>query len=399
MPNLKTFDQADSDFPSKWKRLGVLIVDFFVGLIFAFLFFGAIGYPTYINLPSANENKANYAENGKKLIQIADESKLQKSKDDEYTSLLSMEETGKLYLINLLKTSCYYNNIPYQVLENNQKVEIQVKLEDTFANLDNDFLSYYFLEYKALNNIGTYPTDVSYKYYVNSTILKLDSMNKDLVKEDFDCDSDTFYLNSESTTKLMNYLSFGDTNEPYTFYKRLQSLYQQAASIGIKDIEENYRVYKVAYQKFVESYNSYAKGFIYTVIICYIPGALITFLVFPLCFKKGRTVGYRFFGMKSVNKIWDPISWPMLLIRALVQTIIEFGMTFFIPLFMGQMEFMSVALFGNVTMFMLCMFSLLLSLLSLIFFAINKNDQTISDLASLSYVVSISSDLDRNKEE
>ena len=74
----------EPEFPSKWKRLGVMVIDFFVGVIFAFLFFGAVGYPIYMNLPSTTQAKENLEANSKELTNIADESKLQIAKMEHY---------------------------------------------------------------------------------------------------------------------------------------------------------------------------------------------------------------------------------------------------------------------------------------------------------------------------
>lgn len=404
MPSLKTFDNEDGDFPSKWKRIGTLIVDFFVGVIFTFLFFGAIGYPTYTNLSIAKESRASYEQSGITLVKIADASKLQKAKDEEYSSLLSMEETGRKYLTTLLKTSCMKNGIQYQELDGSQKVDVEVKVEDTFENVENDFIYYYFSTYKKENSIGSYVyDDVDYsnsiRLLVNEKILKLSLDNRKMVPDDFDPANDYFYLNHDYTLMLMDYLSFGDTNEPFVIYNQLLNLYGRAASIGINEIETCYQPYKDAYASLRDGYNAYSKGYIWTVIICYIPGALVTFFLFPLCFGKGRTIGQRFFGLKTVDKVWDPISVPFLLLKSFVQSIEEFWMTFLIPIFMGSMEFTSVGLIGSLSMFMLCFFTFLVCMLSLIFFAFNKDSQTIADLSSLSYVVKVSSDLERGKEE
>ena len=127
-------------------------------------------------------------------------------------------------------------------------------------------------------------------------------------------------------------------------------------------------------------------------IICYVPGALVTFLIFPLCFKKGRTIGYRFFKMETIRINWDDFSIPLLIVRSLVQMIIESWMIIFIPIFMGRMDVLTVNLFGNVNLFMICLFTFMVTIVSLIFFAINKNDQTIADLSCQSIVVKTDND-------
>lgn len=386
----------EPEFPSKWKRLGVMVIDFFVGVIFAFLFFGAVGYPIYMNLPSTTQAKENLEANSKELTNIADESKLQIAKDG---ALLSMKDTGKIYLTYLLKTSCFKNKIPYQELDSsNQKITIDIKEEDTFLNLDNDNLGYYFLKFKKENNIGDYINDgTNYqdkeRLYLNKVILKLDSENIDLVDDNFNINNDVFYLNKQNTSWLMDYLSFNDTNSsPSNIYTKLQNIFQFGANKGIKEVENSYQRYKDIYNEFINSYNSYSCGFVWTMIICYVPGALVTFLIFPLCFKRGRTIGYRFFKMETIRINWDDFSIPLLIVRSLVQMIIESWMIIFIPIFMGRMDVLTVNLFGNVNLFMICLFTFMVTIVSLIFFAINKNDQTIADLSCQSIVVKTDND-------
>lgn len=349
-----------------------------------------------MNLPSTTQAKENLEANSKELTNIADESKLQIAKDG---ALLSMEETGKIYLTYLLKTSCFKNKIPYQELDSsNQKITIDIKEEDTFLNLDNDNLGYYFLKFKKENNIGDYINDgTNYqdkeRLYLNKVILKLDSENIDIVADDFNIDNDVFYLNKQNTSWLMDYLSFNDTNSsPSNVYTKLQNIFQFGANKGIKEVENSYQRYKDIYNEFINSYNSYSCGFVWTMIICYVPGALVTFLIFPLCFKKGRTIGYRFFKMETIRINWDDFSIPLLIVRSLVQMIIESWMIIFIPIFMGRMDVLTVNLFGNVNLFMICLFTFMVTIVSLIFFAVNKNDQTIADLSCQSIVVKTDND-------
>lgn len=265
-------------------------------------------------------------------------------------------------------------------------------------NLDNDNLGYYFLKFKKENNIGDYINDgTNYqdkeRLYLNKVILKLDSENIDIVADDFNINNDVFYLNKQNTSWLMDYLSFNDTNSsPSNVYTKLQNIFQFGANKGIKEVENSYQRYKDIYNEFINSYNSYSCGFVWTMIICYVPSALVTFLIFPLCFKKGRTIGYRFFKMETIRINWDGFSIPLLIVRSLVQMIIESWMIIFIPIFMGRMDVLTVNLFGNVNLFMICLFTFMVTIVSLIFFAINKNDQTIADLSCQSIVVKTDND-------
>lgn len=397
----ETYDER----PTRLKKLGAMAIDFFLLFIVTFLFFGAIATPIYSNLPSANENYSSYQEKGKELVKIADSTHLQMASDENYTSSLSMEETGKKYLTSLLKTSCYINGIDYEELDSNgQKVTVTISEEDTFLNKDftsdkhNDLLSYYFVHFKYENNIGDYMYNgIDYSQengeenidkkieYLNSVILKLDSTNKDLVPEDFKISSDVFYLTDDNTNLLMQYLNFNDTNtSSYNLYVRIQNLFQESANIGIKDVESNYDLYKTTFNDFKTCYNNYVIGYDTSIILCYLLASIFIYLFFPLCFKDGVTLGYKIMGMKTERTNGSRFTFPFLLIRFLIQTILFVCMTFFIPVFLGKMTFLTVGFIGSVSLFSICLFTFLLTCLSIVFFFINKNRQTLSDFISFS---------------
>lgn len=373
-----------------------MAIDFFFALIFSFLIFGVAAYPIFNSLPSTNEQKTNYGEAGKELVKIADETHLQKATDDSFTSLLSINETARFYLTELLKTSSFINGIPYQEMKDGKKVTIEFSEDDTFLKEDysNDNLGYYFLSFKDKNKIGNYINNgkdysSEKRLYLNSVILKLDSENKDLVPDSFDLKADVFYLNEKNTSLLMNYLSFNDYNEEVkNLYSRLEKLYVSSASLGIKEVESNYQKYKDTYSKFNSGYVFHSNGFMVSSFISYLFGGIVSYLVFPLCFKKGRGLGNKILHLEVTKLNGDPFSWPWLLIKALVQIILSFWSVVFIPLFMGQFPFVLTPLFSSVSSLALFVFSLLMMLLSLIFYLFNKNQQTLSDLASYSVVKS-----------
>lgn len=387
----ETFDER----PTRLKKLGAMAIDFFLLFIITFLFFGAIATPIYSNLGIANDNYANYKQKGRELIKIADSTHLQMASDDTYTSTLSMEEVGKKYLSSLLKTSCYINGVDYEELDdNNQKVIVNVSLEDTFLNSDvtsekhNDLLAYYFEYFKKENNIGDYKVNEkdysnNEKEYLNKEILKLDTTNQDLVINDFDVD--VFCLTETNTDLLMQYLNFNDTNSSaYNLYVRIQNLFQDSVSIGIKDVETNYDLYKTTFNEFKSYYNNYVVGYDLSIILSYLLASIVIYLFFPLCFKDGVTLGYKILGLKTERTNGNRFTFPFLLIRFLVQTILFVCTTFFIPIFLGQMTFLTVGFMGNVSLFSICLFTFLLTCLSLVFFFINKNRQTLSDFISFS---------------
>jgi hypothetical protein len=118
-------------------------------------------------------------------------------------------------------------------------------------------------------------------------------------------------------------------------------------------------------------------------------GFIITFVLFPCCFKNGKTVGYKFFGFGLVRNDQDKPRLINYILKDLVLLIDQFCAIFFMPLFLGRLNLLSFAFIGSITMFQLVIFSALVALISIVFFFISKDNQSLSEFASSTYTVDI----------
>ncbi len=392
-------DYADRKNARKGRRFVVLLIDFFTTVIFSFLIFGVLSYPVLSNLSFVEEYSTNATKQGEELYLLVGSTRLQ-TYDKESSSLVKVEKDGKNYITSLLKTSFFKSGEDYYELVDNKKVKKEISESDTFlSSKDNDSpkdnLSYYFLSFSSENGIHEVRTRKDF----NSSILKLDGDNKDLVTADFDISQDVFYLNSQNSNDLISYLNYGETGKSgETLYNRLLDIYASGVNVGIKEVETSYQPYKDALALLQQYSGSYARCFDVAFILSYLLGFLIVYLVFPLCFKNGKTIGYKFFSMALVRNDLDKPRFVNYLIKYLVLFVAEFCGVFFLPLFLGRLNLMSFSLVGSVTMFQLLFFSLMIALVSLVFFFVSKDNQTLSEFASLTYTVDITEHEDRLEE-
>lgn len=377
--------------PSIWKRIGISLIDVFLSLIFSFLIFGCVGIPSFFNLPSVVESQRQSTESGINLTKIADSSKLQRATDDTYKSLYSMEQCGKFYLDEVLMRSCKLTGTKYYVKGQCDSF-YELDLSDYDA-AQPDSLTYYFTVYKADNSIGDYKVgEIDYSSnklkYLNTEVLKVDSEYSDLLIDGFNIETDQITLNAKASELLVQSLKFDDTNEePMSVYNRLQNMFQSAAGKGIKDIEANYKPYIDEMSKLETSYSYYSKGYCIMVTLCVSVGYLITYVIFPLCFKKGRTLGMKVLRTRLATSDGDKVGIGHMILRDLILFFTTYWIGFFMPLFVGQAQLTFNPFLGEITMFSLCLFSILLYILSLVTAAFGKGRQTLEDLTSLSFVI------------
>jgi hypothetical protein len=398
-------DLSDCRTAKKGRRFVVLLVDYFLLVILSFSVFVGVVQPLFSLLPSTTSSISEYTEKSQEVIDIISSTHLQ-TYDSDSGRLVSTETGGKSYLTNLMKTSFYINNptndgsLGYAYQEEDEQGKqnaVAVNESDTFLSGDSlenkDNLGYYFRVFKKENSIGDYQyngTDLSNQplLYLNKAVLLLDSTNKDLVNSDFDCRNDVFYLNPDTAHTLMAYINLGDGNGETT-YTRLLSLYQSAVKTGINEVQTLDQTYIDTYNIFLTSYNSYIVQYDWALLLSYLIGFLICYLVFPLCFKHGRTIGYRFFGLASYrNDERPPVFWNYL-VKDIVLFILQLSALFFSPLFLGKINILSVGFLVSVSLFQILFFSFCIALVSLAYFFINKDNLTLSDLASLTHTVNI----------
>ena len=383
-------DYSNCVLAKKGRRFGVILIDYFVTVIFVVLFFIGVCQPIFVNIPYVSDLSDTYTEKTEEVQQIIADTGLQEVSDSG--RLVSVEDSATEYATYLVKTSYYLNGLEYYEYVDNKQTVIELTEEDTLLNIENDNLRYYFTEFKYTEAIGDYVsngTDYSENRleYLNSVLFKLDSVNADLVDESFDVSEDVFCLIPEYARQLFLYLE-DDANDS-TVFERVYDIYGETANLGIEEVETGYPVYIDAFAEFEDAFNTYSICYNITLLIAFVLGFLVSNVLFPLIFGNGKTIGYRFFKLALMRNDNTRARWSNLLIKDIVLFIIQFSTIIFPPLFLSSYEMLGTSFFLGISMLQLIIFSALMALLSLIFFFISKDNQTLSEFASGTYTVNI----------
>lgn len=390
MKDVTLLDLTDYKTVKKGKRFLCALLDYFLVVIFSLLFF-SVSYPIYENLPLTKDIKNSYQERQNETVSILKDTHLQ-TYNESNVAFDSVEKDGDRYIRCLVKTSFSLNNMKYYEKKDDVKVEVMIAKEDLLDYYENgifvhDPIGEYYLHFRNLH-IDSYSDEgiqSMSRSDLNHRILELDQENQDLVEEGFKMDG-TFYLNPELASRLSDYLNFQDESGKET-YQRVMSLYKNAIQLGIKEIESSYQPYLDTLKTFQDKLEEYSTGFNVTMILSYLLSFLVCYLLFPLCFKRGRTISYRFNSLFPVRNDGFDLSVINYLIKYFVLFVEQFSSLFFLTLFLGKLQVLSLPFLGAVTMFQLIVFSFLLSLVSIAFLFLSKENQTLSEFASMSYTV------------
>lgn len=372
----------------KIKRIFVSLGDYFLLMIVSFSLFTLVGKPIYNSLPVTNEIQSRYQSKETELIEIIENTTLQ-SYDKIKNRLISLNEKSKEYIDMLVRTSFYSSNRDYEVIESGKKTVRKIEKEETFFQDEKkDSLSYYYLTFRKEQS-SSYRGSLSMydKSSFQKDLLLLDSTNQDLVDDSFALGSD-FLLSDSVSDKILYYLNYGE-GEGKTLYDRISNLFVSLSQKGIKEIESDYLPYVSAMNDMKESFHQYVIGYDVTMIIAYTISFIIYFVLLAFIFKKGRTAVFRFTRLCSIQNDGFPLEAKSFVLRSLVLFISFFHVCFFSALFSNQLNILSYSFLGPISMFQMIVFSFLLSILSLIFVFISKDNQTLSDFASSSYVVDL----------
>lgn len=395
-------DYKDFKLASKGRKLLVLLADYFLLLIICFGLFCIATMPIFNALPIVNNVETSYQTSQDALLEMVADTKLQ-SINSSTGRLVSVSSGAESYLLTLVKTSCYINGDDYNVKQDGQSVTVEVSLSDTFLATDsdgnyiNDNIAYYFLSYRP-NHREDYQTEssITTREAINNTFLDYNGVLADYISDSFNESEDVLCLNSDTCNRLMAYINFDDSAGS-TIYTNLANAYSHLISIGINDIENNYSPYLLTFANFQKDYLTYIQYYDVAMILTYVVSFLVAYLVFPLCFKRGRTIGYKFFSFGTLRTDESEMDFVHYLIKDILLFIEQFSILFFVPLFLGKLDILTASFIGGLSLFQFVLFSFLLSVLSLLYMLITRDGKTLSELASDSEVHDLSKPLDRKE--
>ncbi len=389
--NEKIIDLRDCEKAKKGKRFGVALLDYFILVFFSFSLFALVGNPIFNALPAVKKLEEQSSEDESLLLSIVAETSLQ-SFDSRTMKLSSITKDGDKYIRSLVKTSFYRNNEDYKELENNKEKTVGITTKDLVDyQEDGKYVNNNILQYQLHfrnEHLSDFDVNLTVRNLMDIQIgmMKLDSVNKDLIPSGMDLSKDVFYLDVNIARDVLSYFNYG-SGRGRTYYNRLLDLYGNNIKEGVREIEEHYSPFRQANETFTKDYKTYVNLYQVMMILCYVVAFLICYLLFPVLLKYGRSIGFRFFALASLCNDLGDMKWYNHLIRGVVLFFMSLSSLFFDVLLFGKLQLMSVALIGPFSLFQFILFSFLLSVLSLVFFFISKDNIFISDLASNSFVV------------
>ena len=354
------------------RRVVQLFIDFFLVFIVSFSLYAFICQPIVNALPITAKNNQTLQEKSEEVTSIIEETHLQKR--GENGRLVPLKTGAQNYVKSLVKTSCFTLGIDYYQLKDGKKEILPVKEEECLtyslsSYYPNDDIRSYFLVFRKKNasfydeTISDYSlSDLYDKFFLNKC--------SNYVSDSFDKEKDVLLLDRESTTRLLDYFAYqGEAGK------------EEYANLV-------YVLYKEAYEQFKNAFSlSYQLDALF-LFLAYFVGFLLVHVVLLLCFR-GQSLGMKVYSMAYRRTDLMEMRFPNHLIHTLVLFVEEFCLVFLMALMLNNLRMLSIPILGPISLMNLAVFSFLVLLVSLIFFFVNKNHQTLSEYASLCEMVDL----------
>lgn len=258
----------------------------------------------------------------------------------------------------------------------------------------NDGVYYFYHTYKkehqddfkdCYDNQSENPYDYRYKEYGYEDYLSTFFPNsKDyFIKNE---NSDYPILSVENAEYIRNYLSSSYTKGEEV-YTNIKTDYLNAYNNALyKEL-----LMSTSYSSNLNTFNN-GKDMVLSIresilVCCYIVANGLTYLMFPLIFKEGRTVGFRVFSLVYTDQKGNKPNYLLVFFRSLVLFLEGIGMLSIAVflLFSSQgMYLLTFNLWGFVNILYLTIFSLVLTIISMCFICFRKkNHQSLSEIIAM----------------
>ena len=317
-----------------------------------------------------------------------------------------VEEDAKEYVVSLLKTSAYVNDIAYPLEKEDSTFDRthKVTVEETFIHEYNQYaldnISYFYFKFSKENadlDIYRYK-DIDYKddkvTYVYLKAMGYDT--KEGFVDNFISETAEEYapykdlmprysiLNKTNTEGLINKLVLDDdsNSDINSLYTNLKICYKNGIQHGISMVEQHSSVYKSYVSEFNKSYNVLALIAFFSYLIAYVVAYIgLIFL--------GRGMAGRFDTVvqKSMSLSFCRTDE---MIPVAKNIIIYHTINFFVYLssmvlaflFTGYMGILNLTIVGPINLFVIELALLILGVSSLIIIGVSKKNQSLALLAS-----------------
>lgn len=261
---------------------------------------------------------------------------------------------------------------------------LNYKLEDFAYNASNEYIDYFYYFYITFNN-----ESLTFK---NEKILwDIQKINEEIYN--YTEHTDMFELVNGDVTRplkfkdevkiqLKAYLSEDINAENQLIFETYFNLVYQKITDAINYLgdSDQYIEYASAYTKNV---NNLLYIYTYSSLITFTIMFVIYYLIIPLIFKKGQTIGKKILHIGVFDLSMTPIKPTFVVIRAVLQYIFYIGFILFIPSMQIGLNVISLPLFNInnsvIQLFPITFFSLILCLIDYVFMVFNLNSRSLRD--------------------
>ncbi|MCI1735581.1 MAG: RDD family protein [Bacilli bacterium] len=394
-------DYKIADLKTKMKAA---VADFSVFFCLCLVFFGGIFLPLGDYFPFIAQAKSHYQQDSETILSFVSDTRLQKTAEDG-KSLVPVETGFTKAITRLIRTTYYYHQndssepLLYTELDGQGTAQpVSLALADTLnatSDYSADDLSYYFLCYREQNKAimpvsysidNTDYSDNFYRFYYLG-ILGMQSSDqasywetgldftKPLLQESL--------LTKQTAFQLHDYVMLNTTETGgKDIYAALLSVYSAAVSYGIKEIESSNSTYISLLKTFLADYASYKRNQTLPLTLSYLAVFLVYYLLLPLIFRHGQTLGMRVFHLTYETLDGGQPTVLHFLVRLAVLFLSELWVVALPPILLGQFSLLTVSLCSGVRYLYFIVFSALLGLASLLLFSLKKEHLFLADYAS-----------------
>lgn len=189
-------------------------------------------------------------------------------------------------------------------------------------------------------------------------------------------------LNINSVTLLNDYILYSKNENGKIIYDSIKTDYRNAYKDCMSDIQTS-KSYKETLTKFNSGKNTILMTRGSFLIIGYILATAISYILFPLIFKDGKTIGFKVFGLAFTTIDDELLKISSILIKSLLMLIMGFSgnsLSCFILFGAQGIYLLTFNIWGFINILYVSIFSLLLVIVSFFLMIFRKNNhQTLSE--------------------
>ena len=343
------------------KKALAYILDYCLTLIYSILLFAlfdliSLAVPSYTNL----KDETSKAQTN--LYQIIYDSHL--SSYDDGNVFMSEDKIVENYVYGIVLSSSSDETLS-KMNQNKDKEKMDKETDRIFYYYNN-----YRVENKNLFEGDSYIGDE----YLSKVFQKSKSYYE--IKDGYPI------LNINSVTLLNDYILYSKNENGKIIYDSIKADYRNAYKDCMSDIQTS-KSYKETLTKFNSGKNTILMTRGSFLIIGYILATAISYILFPLIFKDGKTIGFKVFGLAFTTIDDELVKISSILIKSLLMLIMGFSansLSCFILFGTQGMYLLTFNIWGFINILYVSIFSLLLVIVSFFLMIFRKNNhQTLSE--------------------